>query len=250
MSNDQWAARLRRSRLLNIVLAVAVAFLLVVTFAQATRGSGPSASGSAETSPTASAEPEASPTPEPLRNDYARHDADDPLAIGDPDAPVVLVEWTDMRCPFCAAFSRDTLPTVIEEYVDSGKVRIEFHDVAFFGEQSASAAVAVRAAAQQDLGVEYMDALFEAAPETGHPDLPREQLIAFAEQVGIPDIAAFSAALDDPALNTEVLQATADAQALGVNVVPFFFAGSNPLSGAQPIEVFREYLDEAVAQAG
>lgn len=75
--------------------------------------------------------------------DFVRRDADDPKAIGSVDAPVVMTEWIDLRCPFCASFSRDTLPALIADYVDTGKVRIEFVDVAFFGTQSEDAQVAV-----------------------------------------------------------------------------------------------------------
>lgn len=93
--------------------------------------------------------------------------------------------------------SRDTLPTLIGEYVDTGLVQIEFHDVAFFGDQSEVAAVAAGAAANQGRFMEFVTAIYDVAPEGAHPDLPRTTLIDFAAQAEVPDIARFTADLDD-----------------------------------------------------
>ncbi|WP_105567090.1 DsbA family protein [Microbacterium halophytorum] len=180
---------------------------------------------------------------------YVRREEGDPMAIGDVDAPVVLVEWTDMRCPFCAAFSVDSLPTIVEEYVDAGKVRLEVNDVAFFGEESAEAAVAARAAGEQGKFFEYLRTAYAAAPESGHPDMPREKLIAFAEDAGVPDLDRFAADLDSPELRAAADESTQYAQRLGVNSVPFFVAGETAVAGAQPLDVFRDFLDEAIAGA-
>lgn len=172
----------------------------------------------------------------------------DPMAIGELDAPIVLSEWVDFRCPFCAVFSRDTLPTLLKEYVDSGKVRIEMHDVAYFGEESERAAAAARAAGEQDRYAEFVAAVYEAAPEKGHPDLTADELVAFAETSGVPDIAKFKTDMVRDDLKTAVAQSTAQAQQLGVSGVPFFVVNGQALSGAQPIDTFREVLDGALAE--
>jgi protein-disulfide isomerase len=163
---------------------------------------------------------------------------------------VVLVEWADFRCPFCAVVTNQTLPTLFEEYVDTGLVRFEFRDVAFFGEESIDAAVAARAAGEQGRFPEYLEALFAAAPEKGHPDMPRDKLIGFATEAGVPDLAKFEQDLDRADLRDAVLASTAEAQKLGVTSVPFFVAGDQAIAGAQPIENFRALLDEQLAAAG
>lgn len=233
-------ARYRRARRWNVVLGALVAFLAIVVAGQLLPEQSPTTA-----TPGASAEPSAGQAGE---MDFVRRDADDPMAIGDVDAPVVLTEWIDLRCPFCAVFSRETLPTLIEEYVDTGRVRIEFHDVAFFGEKSEDAAVAARAAGNQDKFVEFVTAVYEAAPENGHPDLPRDTLIDFAEQVGVPDIQQFTVDLDDPELRADAQASTESAQQLGVTAVPFFVAGETAVSGAQPTATFQEFLDQALAE--
>ena len=195
--------------------------------------------------------PEAVVEPGPyVDSPVVRRQEGDPMAIGAIDAPVVVTQWTDLRCPFCAAFGRETLPQILEEYVAAGLVRFEVNDVAFFGEQSQAAAVAARAAGAQGRYFEFLDAVAQAAPEGGHPDLPRETLVAFAEQAGVPDLDRFTADLDDEALWTAVEESTATAQYLGVTGVPFFVVGEAALSGAYPIDAFRQVLDEALATEG
>ncbi|HLS64062.1 MAG TPA: DsbA family protein [Ruania sp.] len=243
----------QRARKLNVVLGAAVAFLLLVAAAQflpdgSPTATAPPAEPAADVGEAGDDGSAAEPEGDGQEYEFVRRDPDDPMAIGDVDAPVVLTEWVDLRCPFCAVVSQETMPTLIEEYVDSGQVRIEFYDVAFFGEQSADAAVAGRAAAEQDMFMEYMTAVFEAAPDGGHPDMPREKLIAFAEQIGVPDLEQFTADLDDPELRADVDESTQYSQQLGVTAVPFFVAGESALSGAQPTPSFAAFLDQALAE--
>lgn len=237
--------RLRRSRRWNVVLGATTVFLALVVFAQLLPQQ--SLTATVPTTPQSpSADQPTQPTAEPP---FVRREADDPMAIGDVDAPVVLTQWTDLRCPFCAVFSRDTLPALVQQYVDTGQVRIEFHDVAFFGEQSENAAIAARAAASQNKYMEFVTAIYDVAPEGTHPDLPRDTLIDFATQAGVPDIAQFTADLDDPALRAEVKASQQSAQQLGVNSVPFFVVGTAAIAGAQPLANFQELLDTALAEA-
>lgn len=231
--------KLRTSRRLNLALAVMAVFLLVVIITQQVAMSGP---GGGVVAPSSTA------SGQTLAEKVARGQADDPMAWGDPKAPVVIVQWTDFRCPFCAAFAKDTLPTLFTQYIDSGKVRFELHDAALFGDQSVDAAVAARAAGAQGKYHEFMTALYAAAPQSGHPDLPKEKLIAFATTAGVPDLKAFAAALDDQALHQQVIDATASAQKLGVNSVPFFVIGNQVVNGAQPLMNFQSAIESELAK--
>ena len=245
--------KLRRSRTLNLALgAVAIAGLVFggVQLAQAGSGGSGSAAGNAAGSGAGTSGDGASGSGgDATGASLERRDPDDTMAIGDIDAPVVMSEWIDFRCPFCAVYSRDTLPVLIKEYVETGKVRIELHDVAYFGEQSTRAAVAARAAGEQGKYFEFVQAIYEAAPESGHPELPAEELLAFAKQVGVPDLTKFEADMTRADLQEAVAQSTAQAQQLGVSGVPFFAVDGQALSGAQPVDTFRALLDEAVDAA-
>jgi protein-disulfide isomerase len=71
-------------------------------------------------------------------------------ALGSPHAPVTLVEYADLQCPYCAAWARDTLPSVVTEYVRNGRVRLVFRGLAFLGPDSDLALRMVIAAGAHD----------------------------------------------------------------------------------------------------
>lgn len=240
--------RLRSSRGLNVLLGAVAAAALVFGGVQWSQANGASGGSSAEASGAAAdrSGPAGSGGAGPS---LERRAQDDTMAIGDIDAPVVLSEWVDFRCPFCAVFSRDTLPLIVQEYVDAGKVRIEMHDVAFFGEESTRAAAAARAAGEQGKYFEFLEAVYAAAPESGHPELPPKELIAHAKTAGVPDLRRFERDMGRDDLVAAVEESTAQAQRIGVTGVPFFVVDGTGLSGAQPADAFRQVLDRAVADA-
>lgn len=177
-----------------------------------------------------------------------RRDADDPMAKGDVDAPVVLIEYADYRCPFCAVWGRDVQPE-LQDLVDDGTLRIEFRDRVLFGEESEATALAARAAGEQGLYWEYHDAVFAAAPNSGHPDMPREKLIGFAEEIGVPDLAKFEEDMDSEELRAALQADQDEAGSLGINSTPTFLVNATPVVGAQPAEVFTQVIEQELAAA-
>lgn len=192
------------------------------------------------------------PSPEvaELMMGLQRRDADDPLAVGDVDAPVVMIEYADYRCPYCARFELETRPQ-LQDLVDDGTLRIEFRDFVIFGEESHAVAVAVRAAAEQgaEHGLAYQEAVF-ARSTTGEATLTQDDLIALAEEVGVPDVEAFTAALDDPELAAAVDADTAEARSLGLSSTPTFLVNTAVVQGAESAEHFRGVVAEQLEQAG
>ncbi|MHA3683974.1 DsbA family protein [Leucobacter sp. HY1908] len=239
--------QLRTSRLVSVILAVVAALALVFGAVQWSQSSG--AGQGAAATPQAGAQTGAQAEGESQGAPLERRIEGDPMAIGDIDAPVVMTEWVDLRCPYCAVFTRDTLPDVIKEYVDAGKVRIEMNDVAFFGEESLRASAAARAAAEQGRYFEFIDAIYQAAPESGHPDLTADELLGHAKTAKVPDLAQFKKDMAREDLRAAVSADTERASQLGVTGVPFFAVGGQGVSGAQPIETFRQFLDGAVGEA-
>ena len=71
-------------------------------------------------------------------------------ALGSPEAPVTLVEYADLQCPYCAQWARETLPALVDEYVEAGKLRIVFQGLAFIGPDSDKALRTAIAAGQDD----------------------------------------------------------------------------------------------------
>lgn len=181
--------------------------------------------------------------------DMSRRIADDPTAIGSEDAPVVLVEYADYRCPFCALFSRDTLPPLVAKYVARGDVRVEWRDLPVFGAESSAAAVAGRAAGEQGRFWEFNKAVYAIAPERGHAALPRERLIQLAGDAGVPDLTKFEADLDSAELKSAVAKDAQEAAALGITGTPTFLVNDTPLVGAQPLATFEKAIETALKSA-
>lgn len=171
-----------------------------------------------------------------------RRDESDYTALGDVDAPLVIVEYADYRCPYCGVFLRDTMPELQAEFIDTGLVRFEWRDMPVFGEESIAGAVAARAAGEQGLFWEYHDAMFQDAPERGHMTIDEAAIMGWAEQVGVPDMEAFRAALDDPELRRQVEADRAEGEGLGFAGTPSFVVGARGIFGAQPIHVLRHMI--------
>lgn len=248
--------RYRRVRVTAVLLGAATLFLGVALATQGPRTaalneSSTSGSNSATTSTPGAKAPGEGDSQCPVED---RRDASDPRGLGDVDAPIVLHEWTDFRCPYCGAFSRDTLPVLIDEYVKTGKVRLEIHDAALVGgDNSVLIAAAARAAGAQGKYFEFYDAVYQASTKQSdsHPEFDAAALTELARSVGVPDIAAFTQALERDEFSDAVRAETAEAQRIGVTGVPFFATSGcgKVVSGAQSVDAFRASLDEALAAA-
>jgi protein-disulfide isomerase len=89
--------------------------------------------------------------------------------LGRPDAPVTLIEFADLQCPFCGQYARDVLPEVVRRYVRTGRIKITFRNLAFLGEDSARAAQMAGAASLQNKLYQFVDLLYhnQGAENTG-----------------------------------------------------------------------------------
>jgi hypothetical protein len=81
-------------------------------------------------------------------------------ALGRPTAPVTLIEYADLQCPYCGLWARETFPQLVREYVRTGKVRIVFRGLAFVGQDSAIGLATALAAARQDRLWHVVDLLY------------------------------------------------------------------------------------------
>jgi protein-disulfide isomerase len=235
------------------VLSLALAFILGHQMGSGQQmGTANEPQSGAGVPPTATAQPapapeqQAEPTQDPevmrLLQQLPRRQANEPLAVGSPDAKVVLTEWSDYRCPYCARWARETLPA-LQHYVDDGTLRIEYRDLAVLGEESVTTAVAARAAAQQGRFWEFYAAVFDDLTQNPQPDHSRTGLLEFARTAGIPDLARFEADLDDPALREAVERDSQEAQQLGITGTPFFVINTSVINGAQPTANFIQAIE-------
>lgn len=178
-----------------------------------------------------------------------RRNAKDPFAIGALDAPVVISEYSDFECPFCAKWSNETEPTIIKDYVDKGLVRIEWNDLPVNGPDAVLAAKAGRAAAAQGKFNEFRSALFQASKTIkGHPENKLANFEEFARQAGVKDMTRFSREATDSTYDSVVNKAREYAGSLGINGTPGFVVGTQYVSGAQPTEVFVRAIEAELAK--
>ena len=231
-------------RPLLIVGVVAVALILLGIVAWTARDSGsddaPKGNNAAATEDGRADDPYG----------IARRDARDQAAIGAVDAPVVMVEYSDYRCPFCGVFARETLPKLMADYIDTGRLRYERRDMPVFGPESMLGAMAARAAGAQGKYWEYHEAVYRDAPARGHLTIDSARVVAWAEQVGVPDMQKFVTDLNNPVAAKIIESDTTEGRSLGVTGTPAFIIGSTPVFGAQPIEAFRAAIEKELAGAG
>lgn len=230
----------KRLRYLNALVAVLVAVIVVLLGAVLVNQGG--ASGKKVADQTRSQQPS------PL-DSLARRNPGDPLALGNPNAPVVMVAYSDFRCPFCAKYANDIAPKLVERYVDTGVLRVEWRDFPIFGPDSMRAAKAGRAAAQQGKFWAFHDAVYSQAPPSGHPAMPVSRLVEFAKQAGVPDIERFKADMNDPAAYEAIRTDATQAAQLGVSATPTFVVNGDPIMGAQPLQAFVRSIEQARKEA-
>ena len=82
------------------------------------------------------------------------------IALGSPKAPVTMVEFADLQCPFCAEYSNQALPTVVDKYVRTGRVKYELRVVGILGDQSVKAAGAAAAATKENKLYQFTDLFY------------------------------------------------------------------------------------------
>lgn len=169
-------------------------------------------------------------------------------SLGDPAAPVVIVEYADFQCPFCGAFAREIQPQIESAYVRTGKVRFEWRDFAWMGAESKAAANAARCAADQGAFWKYHDRLYASSVAPNRGTFTRARLIADASAIGL-DTATFGACLDDGRHRAAVEADTAEATRLGMTGTPTFLINGQRIVGAQPFAVFAKATLAALARA-
>ncbi|MFI5616228.1 DsbA family protein [Streptomyces sp. NPDC051567] len=178
----------------------------------------------------------------------ARRDAGDRLAVGRADAPVVLIEYSDFKCGYCAKFARDTEPELVRKFVQDGTLRIEWRNFPIFGADSEAAAKAAWAAGRQDRFAQFHAAAYaEGAKEKGFgPD----RLAELAREAGVPDLERFRQDMAGEEAAAALKRDQDEGYGIGVSSTPSFLINGKPIAGAQPLSVFRAAVIEARAAAG
>ncbi|MEG3627692.1 DsbA family protein [Streptomyces poriticola] len=198
--------------------------------------------------PAGSAAPTAAAPADPGLLALARRDSGDPYALGEPDAPVVLIAYSDFQCTYCGRFARETKPVLLRDYVERGVLRIEWRNYPIFGGESEQAARAGWAAGRQGRFWQFHDVAYAEPRERNTGAFAERELVAMAERAGIGDLDRFRADLASPAAEKAVQRDAGEGYSLGVSSTPAFLLNGRPILGAQPTHVFTEAVETAQAQ--
>jgi protein-disulfide isomerase len=172
--------------------------------------------------------------------------------LGSPQAPVTLVEYADAQCPYCAQWALEALPTIVRDYVRSGKVRIEFRPLAFIGTDSRTGAGAIIAAGMRSRMYQAMHILYANQGSENSGWINESLLGSMALELGLNrDQFAFDR--DSSTVDRAIQKAQQAAAADGITGTPSFLAGKTG-SALQPVEVtsldaaaMRPVLDRLLA---
>jgi len=174
----------------------------------------------------------------------------DPI-IGNPDAPITIIEFSDFQCPFCARFYSQTLPLIYQEYIEPGKVKLVFRDypIQSIHPNAVPAAVASECANEQGKFKEMHDMLFEKQNEWSSQEntVALSLFSQYATKIQLEQ-EVFDSCLTSGKYIEEIKKDLDDGRDYGVTGTPGFFVGNDQigyveLKGAQPFDSFKKIID-------
>ena len=164
--------------------------------------------------------------------------------LGDPGAPVTIVEFGDYQCHQCYNWFHNTKPRIDAEYIETGAASLVFVDMAFLGRDSPRAAEASHCAGDQGMYWEYHNTLYrQQGPNIDDGWASAERLRLFADSIGL-DAGEFGECLDSGKYRDRVGYNTDEAIKHGVSGTPTFIivgpgGDEQTIVGAQPFSSFR-----------
>ncbi len=164
-------------------------------------------------------------------------------ALGDPNAPIKIVEFSDFQCPYCAQFAVTAWPQIRQIFVETGRVYWVFKDLPLdqLHPQARLAAQAAHCAGDQDAYWDMHDALFEQQDAWSGTDGAGDSFQRIAGELDL-DQGAFDDCLDSGKHAATVANGVAEAQAAEASSTPTFFFNGYPASGAIPLEGFEQIV--------
>ena len=170
----------------------------------------------------------------------------DDQVLGNPDAPITIVEYASLTCPHCAHFANDVFPELKKKWVDAGKVKLVFRDYPL--DEVALRAAMIARCAPQDRYYAYIDTFFSQQPRWVTDDW-RDPLARLAMLGGMGKN-EFDKCLNDTALENKIVQERLIAsKELDVNSTPTFFINGTKFTGAPTVEEFDKVLSGLSAKS-
>ena len=168
--------------------------------------------------------------------------------LGERTAAVTIYEYGDFLCPFCGRFARTIKPEIQERYIDTGLVRLAWHDITGHGQPSRDTANAARCAGDQGMFWQYHDFLYDIQQSAGHSDYEPDRLKEYGDAMGL-EPEAFHQCIDNGTYDLAVESSMRDARRGGFTGTPSFLVGEQVIVGAQPFEVFEQAIERELRAA-
>jgi len=177
--------------------------------------------------------------------------SDNDPVIGSQDAAITIIEFSDFQCPFCARFHIQTLPIIMDEYINEGKVKLVFRDfpIQSIHPNAVPASVAAECANEQEKFKEMHDILFERQKEWSNQETSGaiELFNQYAREMELKK-EQFESCLTSAKYVEEIQKDLNDGRTYGITGTPGFFIGNDEigfveLKGAQPFESFKKVID-------
>lgn len=161
-------------------------------------------------------------------------------SLGRADAPVTLVEFADLQCPFCAKWAEEALPAYVEDYVRPGLLRIEFRPLAFLGGDSEQAALVALAAGEQNKLWNVLELMYrnQGGENTGW--VSDDFLAALGRSIPGLDADAMLTGAQGDGPRSALERSIAEADDRGIDSTPSFLLGR---TGGDLAEVKADSLD-------
>lgn len=233
-----------RNRLLALAGAIAAAVVVVVVLIVVASG------GSKSTSATTTTTTTTGPTGPEATSTFAgvQQHGD---TLGSQTAPVTLTVFEDPQCPFCRQWNIDTLPTVVENYVRTGRIKIVYRGVVVIGENSLVGLAAEYAAGQQNKLWQMVEALYERQGDENSGWLTTAVVRDAAREIGLSP-AKVVAGMKSAAVVSAIQKSVNEARRLGIRGTPTFAIQKQlgqlqqlGVSGLEPAD-FTSALDQAL----
>lgn len=161
-------------------------------------------------------------------------------ALGDPNAPVTVIEYVSLTCPHCAAFQRDVFPRVKREYIDTGKIRFIVREFPI-GRSAGNAAIANRCA-PEDKYFTLLGALLARQSEWVSQEVRLDAIYGVAKSVGMSR-ETFDKCLANQGIIDGLNEVKERGRKFGVIGTPTFFANGRKAQGATTFEEFKALVD-------
>ena len=168
--------------------------------------------------------------------------------IGEPEAPVTIIEYASMSCSHCADFHNETLDDLKSEYIDTGKVKFVFRDFPF--NYPALAGSMILSCVPEDVRYDYMNALYKLQKNWVMRDhsKTRSELYKIMQSGGMQQD-EFDACLSDINLENDILEGVMNAQReFNINRTHSFIVLGIVYSGNKNIKEFRQIIDKILSQ--